>query len=345
VRSFLASSALFWLDRYHADGLRVDAVASMLYLDYSRGAGGWIPNVHGGRENLEAIAFLRRLNETVYAEYPDVQTFAEESTAWPAVSRPVHLGGLGFGMKWDMGWMHDTLSYMGHDPVHRKYHHQKLTFRTMYASSENFVLPLSHDEVVHGKRSLLDKMPGEDRDRFANLRLLLGYMWAQPGKKLLFMGGELAQGREWSHERSLDWHLLGVDRHAGVQRWVEDLNRVLRAEPALHARDFDPAGFEWVDCNDWESSVLSFLRRGGEGDPELLVVLNFTPVARHSYRVGVPRGGRWRELLNSDAERYGGRGFGNLGGVEAAPVGAHGRLRSLVLTVPPLSALFFRPER
>jgi 1,4-alpha-glucan branching enzyme len=215
----------------------------------------------------------------------------------------------------------------------------------MYASSENFVLPLSHDEVVHGKRSLLDKMPGEDRDRFANLRLLLGYMWAQPGKKLLFMGGELAQGREWSHERSLDWHLLGVDRHAGVQRWVEDLNRVLRAEPALHARDFDPAGFEWVDCNDWESSVLSFLRRGGEGDPELLVVLNFTPVARHSYRVGVPRGGRWRELLNSDAERYGGRGFGNLGGVEAAPVGAHGRLRSLVLTVPPLSALFFRPER
>ncbi|HET7825642.1 MAG TPA: 1,4-alpha-glucan branching protein GlgB, partial [Anaeromyxobacter sp.] len=343
VRSFLLSSALFWLDRYHVDGLRVDAVASMLYLDYGRKAGEWIPNVHGGHENLEAVSFLRKLNEVVYAEHPDAQTIAEESTAWAAVSRPLYVGGLGFGMKWDMGWMHDTLAYMRHDPVFRKYHHNELTFRMMYAFSENFVLALSHDEVVYGKRSLLDKMPGEDRDRFANLRLLLGYMWAQPGKKLLFMGGELGQGQEWSHERSLDWHLLGVDRHEGVRRWVEDLNRVLRAEPALHVKDFDPSGFEWVDCNDWESSVISLLRRGGPSDPEVLVVLNFTPVARHSYRVGVPRGGYWREILNSDAERYGGRGFGNLGGAEATPVGAHGRLHSLVLTLPPLSVLFLRP--
>jgi 1,4-alpha-glucan branching enzyme len=345
VRSFLLSSALFWLERYHVDGLRLDAVASMLYLDYSRAPGEWIPNVHGGRENLDAVAFLRRLNEVVYAEHPDVQTFAEESTSWPAVSRPVYVGGLGFGMKWDMGWMHDTLSYMRQDPIFRKHHHHELTFRAMYAWSENFVLPLSHDEVVHGKGSLLDKMPGDDRERFANLRVLLGYMWAVPGKKLLFMGGEFGQGREWSHERSLDWHLLGVDRHAGVQRWVEDLNRLVREDPALHARDFDPGGFEWIDCNDVESSVLSFLRRGGERDREILAVVNFTPVARHGYRVGVPRGGRWQEVLNSDAERYGGRGFGNLGGVDAVPVGAHGRLHSLVLTVPPLAALFFRGPR
>ena len=344
VRSFLLSSAIFWLDAYHLDGLRVDGVASMLYLDYARRPGEWIPNQLGGRENLEAVAFLRRLNEVVYAEYPDVQTIAEESTSWPLVSRPTSLGGLGFGMKWDMGWMHDTLDYMGHDPLLRKVHHDELTFRMTYAFSENFVLPLSHDEVVHGKRSLLDRMPGRDRERFANLRLLLAYMWAQPGKKLLFMGGEIGQGREWSHERSLDWHLLGLEQHAGVQAWVRDLNRLVREEPALHARDFDPGGFEWVDCSDAESSVISFLRRGGERDREILVVLNFTPVPRQGYRVGVPRGGFWRELLNGDSTQYGGAGWGNLGGLEAAPVGAHGRLHSLPLTLPPLAALFLAPS-
>jgi 1,4-alpha-glucan branching enzyme len=260
------------------------------------------------------------------------------------VSRPIYVGGLGFGMKWDMGWMHDTLSYMRHDPVFRRFHHDQLTFRMMYAFSENFVLALSHDEVVHGKRSLLDKMPGEDRARFANLRLLLGYMGAQPGKKLLFMGAELAQGREWSHEASLDWHLLGVAQHAGVQAFVRDLNRLVRSEPALHARDFEPGGFEWVDCNDAEASVVSLLRHGRDGDPDVLVVLNFTPVPRQGYRVGVPRGGFWREVLNSDAAEYGGSGWGNLGGLEAAPVGAHGRHHSLVLTLPPLAAVFLRAE-
>ncbi|ABS27266.1 1,4-alpha-glucan branching protein GlgB [Anaeromyxobacter sp. Fw109-5] len=344
VRSFLLSSALFWLDAYHADGLRVDAVASMLYLDYSRKHGEWIPNKYGGRENLEAIDFLRRFNEVVYAEYPDVQTIAEESTSWPMVSRPLYVGGLGFGMKWDMGWMHDTLAYMGHDPVFRKFHHNEVTFRMMYAFSENFVLALSHDEVVHGKRSLLGRMPGDAWQKLANLRLLYAYQWAQSGKKLLFMGGELAQGQEWSHERSLDWHLLGIEGHAGVRTWVEDLNRLMRENPALHVRDFEPAGFEWIDANDAEASVLSFLRKGREGDPEILVVLNFTPVARPNYRVGVPRGGFWREVLNSDAQRYGGSGWGNLGGQEAAPVGAHGRLHSLSLTLPPLGALFFRHE-
>jgi 1,4-alpha-glucan branching enzyme len=344
VRSFLLSSALFWLDRYHLDGLRVDAVASMLYLDYSRKPGEWIPNAHGGRENLEAIAFLRRLNEAVYAEYPDVQTIAEESTAWPAVSRPTYVGGLGFGMKWDMGWMHDTLSYMRHDPVYRRFHHNELTFRMMYAFSESFVLAMSHDEVVHGKRSLLEKMPGDAWEKRANLRLMYGYLWAQPGKKLLFMGGELAQAQEWSHERSLDWHLLGDPAHQGVQDWVRDLNRLMKEEPALHAKDFDPSGFEWVDCTDTESSVIALLRRGGPSDAEVLVVLNFTPIPRHSYRVGVPRGGFWREALNSDAPRYGGSGMGNFGGQEASPVGAHGRHHSLALTLPPLSALFFRRE-
>jgi 1,4-alpha-glucan branching enzyme len=344
VRSFLLSSALFWLDAYHVDGLRVDAVASMLYLDYSRKQGEWIPNKHGGRENLEAIEFLRRLNEVVYAEHPDVQTIAEESTSWPMVSRPLYVGGLGFGMKWDMGWMHDTLSYVGHDPVFRRFHHHEVTFRMMYAFTENFVLALSHDEVVHGKRSLLGRMPGQDRERFANLRLLYGYMWAQPGKKLLFMGGELAQNGEWNHDRSLDWHLLGLEQHAGVATWIEDLNRLMRENPALHARDFDPGGFEWIDANDSEASVLSFLRWGHEGDPEILVVLNFTPVARRDYRVGVPHGGYWREILNSDAQRYGGSGWGNLGGQEAVAVGTHGRPHSLTLTLPPLGALFFRRE-
>jgi 1,4-alpha-glucan branching enzyme len=344
VRSFLVSSALFWLDRFHLDGLRVDAVASMLYLDYSRKAGEWIPNRFGGRENLEAVELLRTLNEVVYREYPDVQTVAEESTSWPMVSRPLYVGGLGFGMKWDMGWMHDTLRYLSQDPIFRKFHHNEITFRMMYAFSENFVLPLSHDEVVHGKRSLLAKMPGDDWRKFANLRLLYGYQWAQPGKKLLFMGGEFAQWQEWSHERSLDWHLLSRAPHAGVSAWVRDLNRALAAEPALRTRDFDPGGFEWIDCNDAEASVLAFLRRAGPDDPLLLVVLNFTPIPRHGYRVGVPRGGVWEELLNSDAALYGGAGFGNLGAVEAAPVSMHGRPFTLVLTLPPLSALFFRSE-
>ena len=344
VRSFLLSSAFCWLDRYHVDGLRVDAVASMLYLDYSRKPGEWIANAYGGRENLEAIAFLRRLNEEVYREYPDVQTFAEESTSWPLVSRPLYVGGLGFGFKWDMGWMHDTLHYMRHDPVHRKYHHNELTFRTMYASSENFVLPLSHDEVVHMKGSLLDKMPGQDRARFANLRLLYAWQHAQPGKKLLFMGDEFAQGREWNHEMSLDWHLLEVDRHQGVLRWVRDLNHLYRTERALHLRDCAPDGFEWVDCGDAENSVVSLLRKGAEGDRPVLVVFSFTPLLRTGYRVGVPSDGFWRELLNGDAGVYGGSGAGNLGGLKAEPVPAHGRPFSIVLTLPPLSALFLVPD-
>jgi 1,4-alpha-glucan branching enzyme len=343
IRSFLLSSALFWHDAYHADGLRVDAVASMLYLDYSRKEGEWVPNAHGGRENLEAIDFLRQLNKAVYEEYPDAQTVAEESTAWPMVSRPTYLGGLGFGFKWDMGFMHDTLDYMSQDPIYRKFHHQQLTFRRIYAYSENFVLPLSHDEVVHGKGSLLGKMAGEDRAKFANLRLLLGYMYAQTGKKLLFMGGEFGQGREWNHDRSLDWHLLEVDRHAGVSTWVKDLGQFYRATPALFDLDNDPAGFEWVDCNDWEGSILSFLRRG-RGGPPVLAVFNFTPVLRANYRLGVTGGGFWRERLNSDAPIYGGSGAGNFGGVEASPVASHGRRHSIHLTLPPLSALFLVPD-
>jgi 1,4-alpha-glucan branching enzyme len=341
VRSFLLSSALFWLDHYHVDGLRVDAVASMLYLDYSRKDGQWVPNQYGGRENLEAISFLQRFNEEVYRNYPDVQTSAEESTAWPAVSRPTYLGGLGFGLKWDMGWMHDTLAYLSRDPVHRRFHHNELTFRMIYAFSENFVLPLSHDEVVHGKGALLSKMPGDDWQKFANLRLLFGYLFAQPGKKLLFMGGEIGQWREWHHEESLDWHLLAYAPHAGVRRWVADLNRRYREEPALHQLDCQPAGFEWVDCNDPEESVLSFLRRSQTGDT-VLVVCNFTPVPRHSYRVGVPGPGYWQELLNSDAGDYAGSGQGNMGGVHAESVPAHGRPYSLSLTLPPLGIVFLK---
>jgi len=341
VRSFLLSSALFWMDCYHADGLRVDAVASMLYLDYSRKEGEWIPNRYGGRENLGAIQFLRQLNETVYRECPGAQTVAEESTAWPMVSRPTYVGGLGFGMKWDMGWMHDTLEYFRLDPVHRKYHHDKLTFRQLYASSENFVLPLSHDEVVHGKGSLLGKMPGDEWQRFANLRLLYAWMFAQPGKKLLFMGAELGQGREWTHEESLDWHLLQYPYHEGVRRWVADLNHTYAGHPALHRLDFDPRGFEWVDCSDLEDSVVSLLRKGDAGDRDVLAVFNFTPVPRRDYRVGVPRGGNWTEIANSDAPEYGGSGQGNLGGVSAAPVRHHGRPWSLNLVVPPLGAVFF----
>jgi 1,4-alpha-glucan branching enzyme len=344
VRSFLTSSGLFWLDVYHADGLRVDAVASMLYLDYSRKEGEWIPNQYGGRENLDAIAFLRRFNQDVYAAHPDVQTYAEESTAWPMVSRPVYVGGLGFGFKWDMGWMHDTLSYMEHEPVHRKYHHNQLTFRMLYAFTENFVLPLSHDEVVHGKGSLLAKMPGDDWQKFANLRTLFGYMYGQAAKKLLFMGGEFGQWAEWNHDTSLEWHLTQYPLHAGLQRWVEDLNRFYRAEPALHELDCDPAGFEWVDANDSEQSVISFLRRGRSTDDIFLVVCNFTPVPRYNYRVGVPRGGVWREVLNGDATLYGGSGQGNMGGVEAAPFPSHGRPYALYLTLPPLAAVFLKSE-
>jgi 1,4-alpha-glucan branching enzyme len=342
VRAFLLSSAMFWLDRYHVDGLRVDAVASMLYLDYGRKAGEWIPNVHGGRENLGAIEFLRRLNESVYRDHPDVQVIAEESTAWPMVSRPVYLGGLGFGLKWNMGWMHDTLDYMEQEPVYRKFHHDRLTFSIWYAFFENFVLALSHDEVVHGKGSLVGKMPGDTWQQFANLRLLYGYMWAHPGKKLLFMGGEFGQRREWAHEGALEWWVLQYPEHAGVQRWVRDLNTFVRGEPALHELDFDQRGFEWVDSHDADASVISFLRRARDGSP-LLVVCNFTPVPRTNYTVGVSEGGYWRELLNSDAPLYGGSGMGNFGGVEAAPVAAQGRFHSVVLTLPPLSAVFFKP--
>jgi 1,4-alpha-glucan branching enzyme len=341
VRSVLISSALFWLDKYHADGLRVDAVASMLYLDYSRKDGEWIPNQYGGRENLEAIAFLRRLNEAVYTYHPDVQTFAEESTAWPLVSRPTYAGGLGFGLKWDMGWMHDMLEYMSQDPYFRKDHHYKLTFRMVYAFHENFVLPLSHDEVVYGKGSLLGKMPGDDWQKFANLRLLFGYMYAQPGKKLLFMGGEFGQRREWAHDSTVEWDLLQDGRHSGIRQWVTDLNRLYRNEPALYERDFDPAGFEWVDCTDAGLSVISLLRKGKSTGEAVLAVCNFTPVPRPNYRIGAPHGGFWKEVLNSDATQYGGGGWGNLGGLEAVPIPLHGRTHSMTLTLPPLATLFF----
>jgi len=344
VQSFLISNAIFWLDRYHADGLRVDAVASMLYLDYARKEGEWIPNRYGGRENIEAINFLRRMNEEVYKYRSDVQTIAEESTAWPMVSRPNYVGGLGFGLKWDMGWMHDTLEYMSKDPLFRRYHHNKLTFRMIYAFHENFVLPLSHDEVVYGKSSLIGKMPGDEWQKFANLRALFGYMYAQPAKKLLFMGGEFGQWREWVHDSSLDWGLLDYPLHAGLQRWVEDLNRLYRSEPALHELDCDPAGFEWIDCNDADSSVLSLIRKAKSSSAIMLVLCNFTPVPRYSYRVGTPRGGQWQEVLNSDAARYGGSNMGNLGGAETAPIGLHGRPYSLTLTLPPLSVSFFKNQ-
>lgn len=342
VRSFLISSALFWLETYHADGLRVDAVASMLYLDYSRKEGEWIPNQYGGRENLDAIGFLRRLNEEIYRRHPDVQTFAEESTAWPMVSRPTYMGGLGFGMKWDMGWMHDTLEYMQLDPIYRKFHHSNLTFRLLYAFHENFILPLSHDEVVYGKGSLIGKMPGDDWQKFANLRLLFGYMFAQPAKKLLFMGGEFGQWSEWAHDGELEWRLLQEAPHAGLRQWVADLNRAYAAEPALHERDLDPAGFEWIDCHDAEASIISLLRKGKSTDDLVVVVCNFTPVPRLNYRIGVPRGGRWREILNSDARLYGGSGWGNQGAVDAVPVPLHGRSHSLTMTLPALSALFLK---
>jgi 1,4-alpha-glucan branching enzyme len=342
VRAFLLSNALFWLDEYHIDALRVDAVASMLYLDYGRKGGEWIPNRRGGRENLDAIEFLRLANTAVYRDHPDVHTIAEESTAWPMVSRPVAAGGLGFGMKWNMGWMHDTLAYFGEDPINRKHHHERLTFSIWYAFAENFVLALSHDEVVHGKGSLLGKIPGDEWRQRATLRALFGYMWGHPGKKLLFMGGEFGQRREWSHERELDWPLLAQPGHAGLQRWVADLNRVYRAEPALYEVDFDSAGFEWADSRDADASVVSFLRKPRRGAP-VLVVCNFTPLPRTNYLVGVPQGGPWHELLNSDSPHYGGSGMGNLGGVEAGPVPAHGRFHSLALTLPPLATLILKP--
>jgi 1,4-alpha-glucan branching enzyme len=342
VRSFLLSSGLFWLENYHADGLRVDAVASMIYLDYGRKEGEWIPNKYGGNENLEAVSFLRRFNEEVYKRFPDVQTIAEESTAWPMVSRPTYVGGLGFGMKWDMGWMHDTLEYMSKDPVHRKFDHNKLTFRMLYAFHENFILPLSHDEVVYGKGALLKKMPGDEWQRCANLRLLFGYMYAQSAKKLIFMGGEFGQMDEWYHEKSLDWHLLQYPVHAGLQQWVADLNRLYRSEKALYERDFDPGGFAWIDCSDWQQSTLALMRRANNEDDVIIIGCNFTPVPRHNYRVGAPKAGFWREILNSDAEHYGGSGQGNMGGVEASPLPFHGLPFSLTLTLPPLGLVFLK---
>jgi 1,4-alpha-glucan branching enzyme len=343
VRSFLLSSAMLWLERYHADGLRVDAVASMLYLDYSRKAGEWIPNELGGRENLRAVEFLRNMNTAIYGTHPDVQTYAEESTSWPGVSRPVDAGGLGFGFKWDMGWMHDTLQYVSKDPVYRPFQHDTITFRMLYAFDENFLLPLSHDEVVHGKGSLIAKMPGDEWQKFANLRLLYAYQFAQPGKKLLFMGAELGQWSEWNHESALDWELLKYPAHEGVRRVVADLGALYEHQPALHELDASPDGFEWIDASDRAASVLSFLRKGPGGAP-VLFVANFTPVPRHRYRVGVPAAGRWRELLNTDAEIYGGSGQGNYGGLEAEAVAMHGREHSLALVLPPLAAVFLTPE-
>ncbi|HKF18049.1 MAG TPA: 1,4-alpha-glucan branching protein GlgB [Candidatus Dormibacteraeota bacterium] len=343
VRSFLISSALFWLDRYHADGLRVDGVASMLYLDYARPDGQWIPNQWGGRENVEAIDFLRRLNTEAYTAHPGIQMMAEESTAWPMVSRPSYVGGLGFGMKWDLGWMHDCLEYLRHDPVHRKHHHNELTFRSLYAFTENYVLPLSHDEVVHGKGSLLDKMPGDEWQKRANLRLLFGWQWASPGKKLLFMGGEIGQWREWIHDGSIEWHLLDYPSHQGIHRWVTDLNRLYIAEPALHELDFEHAGFSWVDANDRDQSVVSILR-SSTGGRHVLGVFNFTPVPRTGYRLGVPEGGYWCELLNSDADVYGGSGWGNQGGVHAEELPWHGRPCSVELALPPLGTIFLAPR-
>ena len=344
VQSFLISNALFWLDKYHADGLRVDGVASMLYLNYARKDGEWIPNKYGGKENIEAIEFLRRLNAEVYRHYADVETIAEESTSWPMVSRPIHVGGLGFGLKWDMGWMHDTLEYMSKDPIHRRFHHDKLTFRMIYAFHENFVLPLSHDEVVYGKGSLICKMPGDDWQKFANLRALYGYMCAQPGKKLLFMGGEFGQWREWAHDASLQWNLLDYPPHGGLRNWVRDLNHFYKNEPALHELDCDPAGFEWIDCGDSESSVVSLIRKAKSASTIILVVCNFTPVPRQNYRLGAPRAGTWREVLNSDAAEYGGSNMGNMGGVETVPIPLHGRSNSLTIILPPLSVSFFKNE-
>jgi 1,4-alpha-glucan branching enzyme len=344
VRSFLISNALYWLEEFHIDGLRVDAVASMLYLDYSRPEGQWIPNEHGGRENLEAVDFLKRLNTLVHDRAPGAVTLAEESTSWPGVSRPTYVGGLGFTYKWNMGWMHDVLEYIQHNPVHRRWHHQKITFSMLYAFSENFVLPFSHDEVVHGKRSMLDKMPGDRWQKHANLRALYGYLFGHPGKKLLFMGDELGQWREWNHDGSLDWHLLEESDHAGLQRWVRDLNHTYRLEPSLHQVDFEGAGFSWIECEDAENSIFSFLRRARDASDFTIAVVNFTPVPRRLYRLGVPEAGWYREVLNSDAEIYGGSNTGNGGGLTARDVPANGQTYSIEIVVPPLGFLLFKRD-
>jgi len=344
VQNFLISNALFWMDKYHVDGLRVDAVAAMLYLDYGRGEGQWIPNRYGGKENIDAVHFLRTLNEHVYGAFPDVMMIAEESTSWPQVSRPIYLGGLGFGLKWNMGWMHDVLNYMSQDPVFRNYHHNEITFSLVYAFAENFVLPFSHDEVVYGKGSMIRKMPGDDWQKFANLRLLYGFMFGHPGKKLLFMGDEFGQWSEWNHDASLEWHLLQESSHSGLKRWVRDLNTLYRGKPLLHTMDFNPAGFEWVDCKDFQRSIICFLRRGQNPNDQLLFVCNCTPVVRQNYRVGVPLEGYWKEILNSDAPLYGGSGQGNFGGLSTVPLPIHGRPFSLNMTLPPLGIVIFRPE-
>jgi 1,4-alpha-glucan branching enzyme len=344
VRNFLLANALFWLREYHADGIRVDAVASMLYLDYSREEGQWVANEFGGNEDLDAVSFLKELNELVHGREPGTLSVAEESTAWPGVSQPTYLGGLGFGFKWNMGWMHDTLDYFQRDPVHRSYHHHQLTFALVYAFSENFVLPLSHDEVVHGKGSLLSKMPGDRWQKFANLRVLYGYMWAHPGKKLLFMGGELGQEAEWSEERSLDWHLLEQADHAGVQALVRDLNRVYRSRPALWEVDFEPSGFQWLEPNDASNNVLAFARWSADRSDVVVCVCNLSPVPRDGYRLGMPHAGRWVEALNTDSTYYGGSDVGNLGGIEAEEVGWHDQPYSAEVTLPPLSTLWLVPE-
>ena len=341
VRNYLISNALYWLEEYHLDGLRVDAVASMLYRDYSRKHGEWIPNKDGGRENYEAISLMRDMNRITYGEVPGIMTVAEESTAFPGVSRPVDHGGLGFGFKWNMGWMNDTLSYMHLDPIYRQYHHHKMTFGLHYAWSENYILPISHDEVVHGKGSMLDKMPGSGEEKFANLRAYYAFMWAHPGKKLLFMGQEFAQGREWNHNQSLDWHLLDIAEHRGVQCLVRDLNRAYRDTPALHLNDTRPEGFQWLESNDAQASVYAWVRKGGTDDPMVVAVMNMTPVERR-YRLGLPAAGEWQEMLNTDASVYGGSGRGNMGGIVTEAVGWHGQAQSALVTLPPLSAIWFK---
>jgi 1,4-alpha-glucan branching enzyme len=343
VRNFLTANALYWLSEYHADGLRVDAVASMLYLDYSRRAEEWIPNRFGGRENLEAIEFIRQLNTLTHAEHPGSLTIAEESTSWPSVSRPTYVGGLGFTYKWNMGWMNDILEYVSQDPVHRRWHHRHVTFSLLYAFSENFILPFSHDEVVHGKRSMFGKIPGDDWQKAATLRALYGFMYSHPGKKLMFMGSEFGQGREWNYDGSLDWHLLDEPLHGGLKQYVADLNRIYVSEVALHDLDFDPAGFEWIDCNDNENSVVSFIRRARNGE-QVVAVLNFTPVPRDGYRIGVPAAGAFVELVNSDAEVYGGGNLGNQGVVFTEPIPSHGHAQSLKLSLPPLACLWLKPS-
>ncbi|MCP4717288.1 MAG: 1,4-alpha-glucan branching enzyme, partial [Deltaproteobacteria bacterium] len=345
VRNFLVANALFWLEKYHIDGLRVDAVASMLYLDYSRKHGEWIPNQFGGNENLEALCFVKKLNDTVRENHPGVLMIAEESTAWPAVSRPTHLGGLGFSMKWNMGWMHDILVYMSKDPVHRKFHHNMLSFALLYTFYENFILSFSHDEVVHGKGSLLNKMPGDDWQKFANLRLLLGYMFGHPGKKLLFMGNDIGQWSEWDHNKQVAWELLEHEPHNKLQTYVKNLNQLYTAEKALHELDFNQDGFDWIDFSDTQNSVVSFVRQAADPEDFIVCIYNLTPVPRDSYRIGVPVPGFYREVINSDADTYGGSNLGNLGGIIAEEVAWHGKPCSLDVTIPPLACLMFKPEK